>query len=149
MIETLRARIALLQTEREALQAQRRSRAEIATHVNQTIDQWATAGKASILQDLQRLAAGQPVELLNARGPGLTMGALLCTLLGADTLKGAILANLPGIPESLDTAARLARVRELNSTLDELETQEELLIVKSGDDIQRRANCRASIVLGC
>jgi hypothetical protein len=149
MIETLRARIAALQAEREALQAQRRSRAEIATHVSQTVDQWATTGKTSIVQDLQRLSAGQPIELLNARGPGLNMGALLTAMIGADKVKGAILANLQAIPESLDTAARMARIRELTSTLDDLETQEELLIVKSGDDIQRRANCRPEIVLGC
>lgn len=147
-IETLRTRIAALQAEREALTAQRRSRAEIAVHVSHTVDQWATAGTASILQDLQRLAAGQPADLLSARGQGFSMGPLLASLLGADHVKTGILATLPGIPDSLDTAARLARIRELDASLDELETQEEQLIVKAGD-IERRINCRPEIVLGC
>lgn len=148
-IETLRTRIAALQAEREALTAQRRSRAEIEAHVSRTVDQWSTAGKASILQDLQRLAAGQPADLLSARGPVLSMGPLLCALLSADHVKAGILATLPGIPDSLDTAARLARIRELDASLDDLETQEEQLIVKSDGDIQRRVNCRPEIVLGC
>jgi len=148
-IETIRARIAALQAEREALTAQRRSRAEIAKHIDQTVDAWAAAGTASILHDLQRLAAGQPADLLSARGPVLHLGPVLCAMLGADHVKTGILAALPGIPESLDTAARLTRIRELDSSLDDLETQEEQLIVKSGGDIQRRANCRPEIVLGC
>lgn len=147
-IETLRTRIAALQAEREALTAQRRSRSEIAEHITRTVDQWSTAGTASILQDLKRLAAGQPADLLSARGPVLNLGPVLCALLGADQVKGGILASLPGIPESLGTADRLARIREIDASLDDLETQEEKLIVKAGD-IERRVNCRPEIVMGC
>lgn len=148
-LETLRGQIATLQAERDALTAQSKSRSEVASHIETTVDRWAAAGAGAILNDLQRSAAGQPCEPLSLRGPVLNMGPLLCAMLGADQVKRAILATLPGVPEGLDTAARLARIRELDSSLDDLETAEELLIVKSGGDTQRRANCRPEIVLGC
>jgi len=148
-LETLRSRIATLLTERDALTTQRRSRAEVAAQVNQTVTRWAAVGAATIQTDLQRLAVGQPADLLTARGPVLNLGPLLTAMLGAEAVKSAILATLGGVPESLDTAARLARLKELNSELDELETIEEKMIVESDGSIQRRANCRPEIVLSC
>ena len=68
-------------------------------------------------------------------------------MLGADHIKGAILEVLPSIPEGVPTAERLSRLREIDASLDDLETQEEIMIVETG--APRRANCRPEIVLGC
>jgi len=148
-IETLRSRIATLLTEREALTTQRKSRAEVAAQVDQTVTRWAAVGATTIQTDLQRLAVGQPADLLTARGLVLNLGPLLTAMLGADHVKNAILATLGAVPESLDTTARLARIKEISAELDDLETIEEKMIVESDGSIQRRANCRPEIILGC
>lgn len=146
-LEGLRKRIASLQAEREALTTQRRSRSEIAAQLSATIDGWAGSGAEQILQDLQRLAAGQACEPLTMRGPVLNMGPLLCAMLGADHVRGVVLAQLEAIPEGLPTSERLARIREIESSLDDLEKAEEQMVVESG--AERRPNCRPEIVLVC
>jgi len=149
-LDSLRKRIAALQDEREALTTQRRSRAEIGDQLSATVDTWSTAGAADILRQLQHAAAGQPSDLLSLRAaPGgvLNVGPVLCALLGSDHVKGVILGLLASIPEGVATAERLARIKEINASLDDLETQEEQMVVESG--APRRANCRPEIVLSC
>ena len=68
------------------------------------------------------------------------------TMLGADHVRGVVLAQLEAIPEGLPTSERLARIREIESSLDDLETAEEQMVVESG--AERRPNCHPEIVLG-
>jgi hypothetical protein len=146
-IESLRKRIALLQAERDELQAQRRSRSEIGDQLDATVNQWATAGTGAILREFQHAAAGHPSEPLTLRGPVVHLGPVLCAMLGASAVKAALLATLAEIPAGMPTADRLARLREINTSLDDLETTEEKLVVESG--VERRADCRPEIVIGC
>ena len=146
-LESLRKRIASLQAERNELTAQRRSRSEIGDQLDATVNQWATTGTAAILREFQHAAAGHPSEPLTLRGPVVHLGPLLTAMMGAESVKGVLLATLQQIPEGMPTADRLARISEIDASLDELETTEEQMVVELG--VARRPNCRPEIVLGC
>lgn len=160
-IETLRKRIAALQAERAELESQTRSRAEVVTTLEGLIAQWSAMGAATIARELERLALGQPAEPLTMRkavpvgaAPGVApvsvnFGPLMVALLGADAVKSALMGFVQAIPEGVPTAQRLARLAEIGEELDRLESEEESMVVASGGTIERRANARPEIILGC
>jgi hypothetical protein len=158
-VVTLRERIAKLQAERIRLTASKRSRAEVATMLDATVSSWALTGHAVLAREVNRAAAGLPVELLSLRGvvpvpaaPGaasisLSAGPLLVALMGADAVKSALAATLSTVPEGMPTTARLARIAEIASELNKLEAEEEALIDAADGAIERRADARPEIIL--
>ncbi len=158
-VAALRKQIATLQAERNDLTASKRSRAEVATMLDATVSSWALTGHATLAREVNRAAAGLPVELLSLHGtvpiaatPGaasvrLQAGPLLVALMGTDAIKSALAASLSAVPEGVPTAARLARIREIAMELDKLEAEEESLIEVADGAIERRADARPEIVL--
>jgi len=151
-IESIRRRIASLQAERDDLTSQTRSRAEIAAQLERQLATWSDAGRAHLSREFSRAAAGQPSDPLVLRtNPAgqFNFGPLLCTIMGPDAIRAALLASLEGIPEGVASADRLARIGGLSAQLDDLETQEEGLIVASCGAIERRVDARPEIILNC
>lgn len=158
-VAVLRKQIATLQAERNELTACKKSRAEVAAMLDAMLSSWSHTGHASLAREVNRAAAGLPVELLSLHGtvpiaaaPGaanvsLSAGPLLVALLGTDAIKNALAASLSAVPEGLPTAARLARIREIATELDKLEAEEESLIAVADGAIERRADVRPEIVL--
>ncbi len=155
----LRARIQALQAERTDLEAQRRSRAEVAAMVDAMTNIWHAQGLAQLERDVGLAAAGEPVDFLTIKGvspvtaaPGvaqvsLQVGPLLVALMGRDAVKSAFAAAIEGIPSGMPAAARVERLRAIAAQLDDLELQEERIIESSGGEFERRADARPEIVL--
>ena len=102
-----------------------------------TLD-WLQAGSGEGRCVLNLGDADYPASLLDIPDPPLMLYALGQT---------ALLATLQQIPEGVATADRLARIKEIDASLDELETTEEQMVVELG--VARRPNCRPEIVMGC
>ena len=143
-ILALRKRIESLQAERAELQAQTRSRAEVSTLLDGMVTAWARAGQAALSREVHNAATGQPSQPLTLRDQNL--GPLMVALLGAENVALALQGALLSVPEGLPSAARLARIAEIGTILDKLETEEESLIDGSG--FERRPDARPEIVLG-
>jgi hypothetical protein len=149
-VVTLRERIAKLQAERIRLTASKRSRAEVATMLDATVSSWALTGHAVLAREVNRAAAGLPVELLSLRGVvpvPAAPGAASISLSAADAVKSALAATLSTVPEGMPTTARLARIAEIASELNKLEAEEEALIDAADGAIERRADARPEIIL--
>lgn len=156
-IDTLRKKIAALQAERDTLNAQKRSRSEVAAMLDSMVTQWATAGQSTLSRELQRATMGGASEPLTLRGvapiasaPGavqinLNVGPLLVVLLGQDAVKAALIASLGTLPEGMPSVQRLERLSAISAELDRLETEEEALVEAHG--IERRTDARPEIVL--
>ena len=145
-----RERIAILECERTAIEAQRRSRAQIEDAIAAQIDTAAHSQQSLIV--LQRLAAGQGVPILTVHAPNGLVDLLpvMVRLLGAEVVKNALLADIGQIPEGLDTFARAARLADIESESHELQIKEESLIREAtltGLDIPRRTDAGPSYVL--
>lgn len=146
-IDEVRAQIRELQGQRNGLQAQSRSRAEVRTHVESLVNEWHNEARAQHALNLRLLATGQARGLLSAD----KFGPAVVLLLGTDHVTNALLTHLDGVPEGFDAAARKARITEINAELDTLEAEEEALIVvaeEAGERVIRRADARPEIVLG-
>ena len=146
-LESLRKRIALLQDERDELTAQTRSRAEIGALLDGHLLKWSTDGAGAIMREFRHAAAGHAFEPLVVRGPVVHLGPLFTAMLGAESVKAALMATLEQIPAGLANAERLARIREICTSLDDLELSEEKMVMEAG--VERRPDVRPEIVLGC
>ncbi|GAB3647342.1 hypothetical protein [Ramlibacter alkalitolerans] len=157
-VAALRTQIAELQRERDALQRQRRSRAEVAAAVDQQIKEWAERGRGAFARAVVQLSEGlaaSPVVLRTTGGADgvahADLGPFLVACVGEVKVREAYLASLADMPEGLPRAARDTRLREIASRLDDLELQEEELVERSetsGDPIARRPDARPEVVLG-
>jgi hypothetical protein len=157
-LQALRERISALQAEREAILRQRRSRAEVAAAADGYLAQLDVKGKEALARGLQSLAIGSassPLILSGVAGADgvvrVDVGPLMVALLGVDRVRQAYFADLDTVPAGLSRADRNARIAEIATTLDELETEEECIVEESelGDQpIPRRPDARPEIVLG-
>lgn len=154
-LDTLRKRIAALQEERAELDQQKRSRAEVAAQLESLVASWGYTGTGMLTREAQRAATGAASEPLTLRTVApvaagvaqinLNVGPLLVAILGTEAVKAALLASVCTIPEGMSSAARAARLAEISSELDKLETEEERICVETG--AERRPDARAEIVL--
>ena len=159
-IDAARGRIHNLETERAALEAQPRSRQQVPEFVRDGVRDVESAAASGTLLTLERLAAGQPADLLTVTASAMTHhGPVLVTvdllpvmvrLLGVATVRRALLVGIDSLPEGLEPAARNHRLQPLTSELHDLQTREESLIrdaAIAGQDIPRRSNADPAYVL--
>lgn len=160
-VDAIRIDVSTLQCERRFLQSQRQSREELRESVRALIGHWRRKGEAAIARELQRAATGFAPEPLTVKGnaavtiaPGnapfsVDVGPLLLALF-PEYVERRLFALMDAVPEGMDSAARRARLAEIDGELDRLESEEEALIEQSeimGSPIDRRADARPEIVL--
>lgn len=158
-IDALREQIGASKHELRQLGHQMRSPSEVRTLVEAQVEQWAEQARDGLRQELRevsvwRRSLNMEVHVSDASPTipaSARLGPLLALMLGADTLKERILAQLDAVPECPDTPERLARIEEIGRELDDLESEEERLICEAeerGEVILRRGDARPEIVLG-
>jgi cell division septum initiation protein DivIVA len=151
-ISQLRARIADLKAERETIEAQRRSRKEIAAQIEGELARWSADADAIIKARMARAAAGYPAEFLtvHVRGTALDLGPLFVHLLGPDTVRKALGKGLATVPEGLAPLARVQRQREISDALHQSQIEEENLIREAeqiGEKVPYRADADPAYTL--
>lgn len=152
-IEKVRLTLRGLQADLHALINQRRSRAQVAGFVEESVQRWQMHGTAHIDADLARCAAGAPTEFLLLQAVVYTpreliridvpLGPTLVALFGADVVREAILNRLDTVPVGLEPEARLERMGEIRDSMDALGYEEEGLIREAagvGEFIEYRAD---------
>jgi hypothetical protein len=129
-IAHVRSRIAELKKEHTATQAQRKSRKEVGTNIDESIDYWSATAYAILETNMARAAAGYPAEFLTAhvRGMSVDLGPLFVLLVGPDAVRTALNKGLATVPEGLDAPARGKRLHELVDALYLAQMEEETLI---------------------
>jgi len=129
-ITQVRDHIAAIKSEQEAIEAQRRSRKEIGTHVDDSITHWSAAADAIIKTNMARAAAGYPSEFLtvHVRGMAVDLGPLFVLLVGPDAVRKSLSKGLMTLPEGLSPLVRTRRLHELGESLHVAQQNEESLI---------------------
>jgi hypothetical protein len=153
-VEEIRAAICTLQSERGLLNAQSRSRREVADYVHRQIAGRAASAEARLRLDLRRVAGGEHPDLLRAdvthREADVTIA--LVALLGVEVVEAALVRHLDEeVPVGLDAGARATRLAEIDDEIERLETAEEDLILESeraGAAVLRRADVSPWVVIG-
>lgn len=135
-VSQVRARIAALETERETIEAQRRSRKEVGAHIDKAMTHWSNEADAIIKTNMARAAAGYPAEFLtvHVRGMPVDLGPLFVLLLGAETVRKALDKELRTVPEGLPALQRSRRVSEISHALHQAQIEEENLIRQAEQD---------------
>jgi len=141
-IETLRARIAIVQAERAALLRQKRNRAQVIQAIDDLVQHWAAEGADTVARELLRAAEGGPPDPLRLK---TDMGPMFAMLLGADAVRAALLSGIEAVPVGFDAQDRADKLVTLGVELDRLEKDEERLCEAEG--IDRRPDARPEIVL--
>lgn len=152
-IEKIRLTLRGLQADMHALTNQRRSRAQVAVVVHESVRRWQMHGTAHIDTDLARCAAGAPTEFLVLQAVAYTpreivrvdvpLGPTLVALFGPDVVREAILNRLETVSVGLEPEERLERMGEIRDHMDALGYEEEGLIreaAAAGEFIGYRAD---------
>lgn len=148
-IETLRARIAALIAERDALRNAPPTAAERRANVHAWCRAQAANAQAGIAY---RVETGDYSDLLAVRVTGnrVDLAPTLAALIGPDGLADALCKHIADTPDGMAAEDREARVVEIGHELEDLETQEERLIEateSTGRPIARRGDARPEIIL--
>ena len=135
-ISQVRARIAALETERETIEAQRRSRKEVSAHIDKAMTHWSNESDAIIKTNMARAAAGYPAEFLtvHVRGVPVDLGPLFVLLLGAKDVRDALNKGLQTVPEGLAPLVRSRRLSDISDALHQAQIEEEKLIRQAEQD---------------
>lgn len=154
-LEQLRQQIAALQSERDAVLNQKRSRADAAKLFGGLVDSWLAAGERQVETEIRRAALGAAPDLLMARvnAPvingtahiAIDLAPLLTAIVGRVAIEKVIADALSKITAGLPAPKRAAKLTELAKQLDALEVQEERLCAEHGFD--RRPDARPEIIL--
>ncbi|HJW56899.1 MAG TPA: hypothetical protein VJ577_16655 [Burkholderiaceae bacterium] len=148
----LRDRIAAIKAEREAIEAQRRSRKEVGAYVDDAVSHWSAEADAIVKTNMTRAAAGYPAEFMtvHVRGMSVDLGPLFVLLVGADTVRKAINKGLATVPEGHGPLVRTRRLSELSDDLHQAQIDEENLIreaEQAGEEIDYRADADPAYTL--
>lgn len=148
-IYRLRARIAALQAEHEALALTGPNAAERADLVASYCQRAGASAHAGLAFAIATGDLG-PALMLRANQAGVAdAGPLFAAILGADALAAALCKYITP-DDGPDAATRAARMVAIDAELDRLEREEEAAVVRSelaGTPIARRADARPEIVL--
>jgi hypothetical protein len=155
-----RERIQELKAELARVTAQPRSRQQVLEHVRESVRAIGPFAESENMLTLERLAAGQPANLLTVKASAMTTHGpvtvtvdllpVMVRLLGVDAVHKALLTGVDGIDKGLPPTARKHQMQSIAASLDDLQTQEEHLIREAaldGCDIARRLDAEARFVL--
>lgn len=159
-ITKTRDQIQGLKTEHVRLVAQPRSRQQVTEFVRDGVRDIETSAASETALMLERLAAGQPAELLTVNASAMTpqgpvsvsinLLPVMVRLLGGAAVRKALLLGAEDIPEGMAPAAREKRLTAISGELDDLQLQEEHLIREAaldGQDIPHRFDADPAYVL--
>jgi hypothetical protein len=154
-VEGLRGTLKGLLGELDTLKAQARSRREVGATVAQQVTTWRAQASAAVAVDLQRLAAGQAVPMLELRAANgvINLGPWMVAAMGEKACSAWLASMVDELPEGLDAPHRAARMHDIGREIDMVAAAEEALMREADDlghplDPRADADPRAALILG-